>query len=169
MTKRLLLCVLIFCALQAQAMAATYPVIVQVKPLTNILNVVNALGGGSVLDSIPGTNIYLLGLSNLPVLQTLNPILGLLGIQFIEYDKVIAAPGRAQMGVLSVGGAAADWYNAQPSLQLIQSNAARAYSTGRGIVVADLNSKVDYAHPALAGHLKADTILFSDARVMRRR
>jgi subtilisin family serine protease len=32
-------------------------------------------------------------------------------------------------------------------------NAAHQYARGRGIVIADLNSRIDYGHPALAGHL----------------
>jgi thermitase len=36
---------------------------------------------------------------------------------------------------------------------LIRSGNALPYSTGRGVVVADINSKVDVAHPSLIGHL----------------
>jgi len=49
--------------------------------------------------------------------------------------------------------ASADWYKAQPALQLINAAKALPLSTGRGVVVADINSKVDYAHLALSGHL----------------
>jgi len=38
-------------------------------------------------------------------------------------------------------------------MQLIQSGSALAYSTGQGVVIADINSRVDYSHPALSGHL----------------
>ena len=55
---------------------------------------------------------------------------------------------------MTVGSSTArDWYKGQPGLLLIHADAAKTYSTGRGIVVADLNSQVDYAHPALVGHL----------------
>jgi subtilisin family serine protease len=46
-----------------------------------------------------------------------------------------------------------NWYKYQPSMQIIRSNSAQAISSGRGVVVADINSRVDYGHPALIGHL----------------
>jgi len=132
-------------------MAADVPVIVQLGPLGNILNVVNVLGG-TLLDSIPGTNIYLLKLPQLPIISPL--LQGLLGITSVEADKIVTVPARSQMGVLTIGPTtAADWYTAQPELQRIGAGAARSYSRGAGIVIADLNSAVDFAHPALAGHL----------------
>jgi subtilisin family serine protease len=154
MIRRIVLCLLMVCVLQTQAMAAVQPVIVQVKYGTNILNLLSALGGGLVLDRIPNTNIYLLGLVKLPLLTALNPLLSLLGLQFMEYDKLVAGPAQGKIGVLTVGNTMpADWYVAQPSFQLLRAGAAHTYSRGRGIVIADLNSKIDYAHPALAGHL----------------
>ena len=33
------------------------------------------------------------------------------------------------------------------------ADAALGFSKGRGVVVADINSRVDYGHPALMGHL----------------
>ena len=39
------------------------------------------------------------------------------------------------------------------SFKLIRAGDALPYSTGRGMVVADINSKVDIGHPALRGHL----------------
>jgi len=38
---------------------------------------------------------------------------------------------------------------------LIHSDAAQNYSTGRGLIIADINSRIDYGHPALAGHIGA--------------
>src|SRR5438128_8868531 len=150
MIKRILLCLVVFRALSANAMAAV-PVIVQLGPLGNILNVVNTLGG-TLLDQIPGTKIYLLSLPTIPIVSPL--LQSLLGITSIEADKIIPVPARSQMGVLTVGQTtAADWYNAQPDLVKIRSTAAQSYSRGAGIVIADLNSAVDFAHPALAGHL----------------
>src|SRR5882672_6509413 len=151
MVKRILLCLLVFCTLSANAMAADVPVIVQLGPLGNILNVLNVLGG-TLLDQVPGTKIYLLKLPNIPIVSGL--LQSLLGITSIEPDKTVAVPGRSQTGVLTVTQTtAADWYKAQPELQRIRATAAQAYSRGNGIVIADLNSSVDFAHPALAGHL----------------
>src|SRR3989449_1102285 len=151
MAKRILLCLLVFCTLSANAMAADVPVIVQLGSLGNILNVLNVLGG-TLLDQVPGTKIYLLKLPSLPIVSSLTQTL--LGITSIEADKIVAVPGRSQMGVLTVGQTtAADWYKAQPELQRIRTTAAQAKSRGAGIVIADLNSSIDFAHPALAGHL----------------
>ena len=151
MAKRILLCLLVFCTLSANAMAADVPVIVQLGSLGNILNVLNVLGG-TLLDQVPGTKIYLLKLPSLPIVSSLTQTL--LGITSIEADKIVAVPGRSQMGVLTVGQTtAADWYKAQPELQRIRTTAAQAKSRGAGIVIADLNSSLDFAHPALAGHL----------------
>ena len=151
MIKRIVLCLLVFCTLSANAMAADVPVIVQLGPLGNILNVVNVLGG-TLLDQIPGTKIYLLKLPNIPIISPL--LQGILGIVFVEPDKIVPVPARSQMGVLTTGHTtAADWYKAQPNLAKIRSTNAQSYSRGTGIVIADLNSSVDFAHPALAGHL----------------
>src|SRR5207237_9529730 len=97
MIKRIVLCLLVFCTLSANAMAADVPVIVQLGPLGNILNIVNVLGG-TLLDSIPGTKIYLLKLPNIPIVS---PLLSLLGVTSIEADKILVVPGRSQKGVLT--------------------------------------------------------------------
>ena len=135
-------------------MAATSsPVIIQTGGLTgNILNIISTLGGGTLLDSIPGTNIYLVNLPNLPVVTPL--LQSLLGIVFMEPDKHVSSPARGQMGILTVPvQTGPDWYRLQPELERIEAPNAQTISKGRGVVVADLNSLVDYTHPALIGHL----------------
>jgi len=150
MIKRILLCLVVFCTLSVNAMAAV-PIIVSLGPLGSILNVVNTLGG-TVLDQIPGTKIYLLSLPNVPIVSPL--LQSLLGITSIEKDKLIAVPGLPHGGLITIGSTTAvDWYKAQPALQKIRVTSAQSYSRGAGIVIADLNSAVDFAHPALAGHL----------------
>jgi subtilisin family serine protease len=58
------------------------------------------------------------------------------------------------MDILTVGNTTKfDWYKMQPEMVRINAISAQSYSTGKGIVVADLNSLIDYSHPALAGHL----------------
>ena len=52
-------------------MAASNPMIVQTGPLVNVFSLLNALGGGTLLDQVPGTTIYLLDLPNLPVITGL--------------------------------------------------------------------------------------------------
>src|SRR6266850_2088055 len=141
------LLILIF-GLSAQAFAA-YPLIVQIPPAASITTVAATLGG-SVIDSIPGANTYLLSVPFLPSPVTVS----LLGIQWMELNKSVTLPRFGQRGVVQVPGtAAADWYKNQPWMQLIKAGSASQHSTGTGVVVADINSQVDYAHPALAGHL----------------
>src|SRR6266851_5039145 len=136
MIKRILLCLVVFCTLSVNAMAAV-PVVVALGPLGSILNVVNTLGG-TLLDSIPGTKIYLVSFPSIPVVSPL--LQSLLGITYIETDKLIAVPGLPQAGLVTIGTTtAADWYKAQPELQKIRSTSAQSYSRGAGIVIADLN------------------------------
>jgi hypothetical protein len=101
---------------------------------------------------VPGTNIYLVNLPNLPVVTPL--LQSVLGIVFMEPDRRVVSPARGQMGILTVPAqTGADWYKFQPELMRIQAPNAQAYSQGKGVVIADLNSLVDYRHPALIGHL----------------
>jgi subtilisin family serine protease len=152
MIKRILLCILLVSLVSSSAMAATNnPVIIQLGPLGSVLGVLNVLGG-TVLDQVPGTTIYLVNLNSLPVLGPL--LQTVLNIVFLEPDKQIPVQNRSQFGIMQVAGTTAvDFYKTQPDLLLVRANLANTYSTGRGIVVADLNSQVDYAHPALVGHL----------------
>jgi subtilisin family serine protease len=127
-------------------------VVVKVLPGTN-LTLVNNLLGGTVLDAIPEANTYLL---KVPVLPVLSPVLKLLGVEWIESNRVLSLPANPQLKLLDVPWSnGSGWYGAQPALQLIRTQGAQQYSTGRGIIIADINSRVDLGHPALAGHLGA--------------
>jgi subtilisin family serine protease len=147
---RLICCLLLllFGFFTANAEAAV-PIIIKVSPLANILNIASVLGG-SVLDTLPGGDTYLLSVPSLPVVT---PLLQLLGVQWIEQNKLLTLPKFTAVGLTPSSSTVADWYTHQPAMLLIQSNAAHDYSTGRGIVVADINSRVDYGHPALLGRL----------------
>ncbi len=135
--------------LSSQADAASYPLIVQI-PRTVSIHTLAATLGGTVVDSIPGANTYLLNLPVVPLPATAT----VLGIQWMELNTGVRLPRFSRPGVLKVPGtAAADWYKLQPAMQLINAGKALPFSTGRGVVVADINSQVDYAHPALVGHL----------------
>lgn len=128
---------------------AAVPLIVQVGPLSNIVSIVASLGG-ALVDRIPGTNIYLL---NVPVVPS-SLTSSLLGIQWAELNRGVSLPAVSMPVTLNVPASVpADWYKNQPSMLLIRSGQALNYSRGRGVVVADLNSRVDVAHPALIGHL----------------
>ncbi len=147
---------LLFGSSPAQAQNSGVNVIVHLRPLSTINQVLGTLTGGTVIDSITGADIYLINLPSLPLVQTLlaapASLLQLLGIDWIEINKGVVEPSHLRFGILQKTGAA-DWYKNQPSFMLIRAGQALPYSTGRGIVVADINSKVDVGHPSLIGHL----------------
>ena len=154
--RRLFLIIGLILALGSQGHAqlnlSPVPVIVQISPLANITNIAFALGG-TVVDSIPGANTYLLQVPLVPTTLT-NSLLSLLGIQWIEVNTGVSIPNITVLNQVTIPGTAVpDWYKNQPAWQIIESQGALQYSTGRGIVVADINSQVDYSHPALIGHL----------------
>jgi subtilisin family serine protease len=146
---RIIVILLVISGLATPAFATSVPLIVQISPAANIAGIAAALGG-TIVDSIPDARTYLL---NVPVVPP--PLTApLLGIQSIEPNTAVTLPKFARPAVLTVPGtAAADWYRHQPSMLLIRAGNALPYSTGRGIIVADINSQVDYGHPALVGHL----------------
>jgi subtilisin family serine protease len=141
---------------QVQA-ASSIPLIVKILPGSSLLRVLDWLTG-SLIDSIPGSNIYLVNVPKLPVIQ---PVLGLLtdtlqlvGIDWFEVNNGVTEPSHFRWGIVEVPGTtASDWYKNQPSYQLMRAGQALPYSTGRGILIADINGSVDYAHPALRGRL----------------
>jgi len=152
--RRTLLIMLLVCwMVPASAHAATtIPVVVKLQIPAN-LSLINALLGGTVIDSMPETNTYLLRLPSVPVLSS---TLKLLGVEWIEQDRGIALPSNPRLSLLNVPWSnTSDWYKNQPAFQIVHANDALAYSTGRGILIADINSRVDIGHPALQGHIAA--------------
>src|SRR2546428_7830076 len=112
-----LLCLFFILLFAVNAQAGSLPVIVKVSPIANISLIASTLGG-TVLDSLPGANTYLLKLPSLPLLTT---ALQLLGVQWIEQNKLMAQPRFAPVAMLSTPGAtAADWYKYEPSMMLIR-------------------------------------------------
>src|SRR6266567_4166506 len=148
--RKLLILLLVLAATQLNAGSNGYTVIVELQPNARSQAVAAAFGG-TVVDSIEGTSIYLLRVPALPALQS-NPALG---VQSVESNVVVRLrPRFGALGVLNTPSSdPAEWYAGQRAMKLIRADQAMAYSKGRGVVVADLNSRVDYAHPALIGHL----------------
>ena len=147
-SRRALLILSVVLVFSAHASAAS-PLIIQISPFSSINSIVAALGG-SLVDSVPGTNIFMLNVPVVPSTFTAS----LLGIQWMELNKGVTQPGFVPFGLVNVPpSVASDWYKAQPAMLLIRSADALAYSRGRGVVVADINSSVDLTHPALIGHL----------------
>ena|SRR5579862_2032643 len=116
----LIVALILFFGLSFRAEAASYPLIVQVSPTVSI-DAIAATLGGTVVDSIPGANTYLLNLPFVPL-----PTRAIeLGIQWMEVNTSVSLPLFTLRGVLSVpGGAAADWYKGQPTIQLIHAGKA---------------------------------------------
>src|ERR1700741_2601324 len=114
MTKRLLVCILtctlLFSAFSTPAMAAgSNPLIIETGGLVGgILSIISALGGGTLLDQVPGTNIYLV---NLPTIPIVSPLLQtILGIVFMEPDERVTAPVAGREGLLTIPAqTAVDW------------------------------------------------------------
>lgn len=132
--------------------ATTIPVVIKVTPGANV-SLITSLLGGTLIDGIPEANTYLVRLPSLP---TLNTSLQLLGVQWMEQDTGISLARNWGFPLANVPwDSGSTWYRVQPALELIRSNAALDYATGSGVIIADINSRVDYAHPALAGHLGA--------------
>jgi len=151
--RRLLLIICLIFALSMQGSAqlslTSVPLIVQISPLASITNIASALGA-TVVDSIPGAYTYLLNVPLVPPTFTAS----LFGIQWVEVNTGVSIPNVAILSQVTIPGTVApDWYKNQPAWQIIESQRALQYSTGRGIVVADINTQVDYSHPALIGHL----------------
>src|SRR5438874_2034443 len=148
--RHLILCLILMLTLAAQGSAAGVPLIIQLSPTASLGGVLSFLGG-TLVDSIPDARLYLI---NAPQLPLLSPTLSLLGVQWLETNKGVALPNSLQLGVLQTATATtADFYKNQPAMQLTRSQQALTYARGRGIVVADVNSLIDYSHPALKGHL----------------
>jgi subtilisin family serine protease len=146
----LILCLILALTTYGSAQIISIPIIVQTSATANINTIASAVGG-TVVDSIPGAYTYLM---NVAVVPTLTGTLSLLGVQWIEVNTAVWLPNIAVLSAVTIPGTVApDWYKNQPAWQLIQSQNALPYSTGRGVVVADINSQVDYSHPALRGHL----------------
>ena len=127
----LLIIALLFGSTTAQAQSTGVNVIVHLTPLATINQVLRTLIGGTVLDSIPGADIYLVNVPNLPLVQSLlgtsSLLLQTLGIDWIEINKGVVEPSHVRFGVLQKSGAA-DWYKNQPSFMLTRAGQALPYA-----------------------------------------
>lgn len=143
-------------------LAAAQPVnvIVRMEPDSTIGGILHLLNG-LILDHIPGTDIYLVSLPALPVV--LPP-----GVLFIEINRSVSLPLSQEFGGLLQGSqkTPADWYSQQAALQVVNLNDAHGWSTGVGVVIASIDSRVDHDHAALIGHLTDgyDFVVESGAR-----
>jgi len=113
------------------------------------IDAVAAHANGAVVAVIPGAHQFLLSVPavphNLPDTE----------VRWMELNQGTRLPGASHRVYVNVPTttAGADWYKTQPAFRLVNLQNALTYSTGAGVIIADINSQVDYSHPALAGHL----------------
>src|SRR2546423_8165429 len=138
---------LIFLLLGAAEAFAGNQVIVKLEPNMNIRNVARFLGG-RVLDQIPNQNLFLV---EVPARMPDNA--RFLGVHSWEPNRIVRKLNTVSGFIMNGPSLAPHWYDAQPALTRIGRPAAELVSTGRGVVIADVNSGVDVAHPALIGGL----------------
>jgi subtilisin family serine protease len=121
--------------------------VVQLPPTANAADVATH-AGGAIVDRIPEANQFLLSVPAVPNhLQDSE-------VRWTELNQGARLPSGPHAAYLNISqNTAADWYKTQPSFALINLSNALSYSTGGGVVIADINSQVDYSHPALIGHL----------------
>jgi subtilisin family serine protease len=142
--RRLFAIAAVVLGLAGHASAATYQIIVECAYGTD-MNAIAAAYGGSVLDWIPGSNTWLVGSSS-PSPSYLPQ-----GVIYAEANlNVATSPGT---GSVVSSPSDPNWYRLQPAMRLIRADRASSFATGKGVVVADINSLVDYSHPSLVGHL----------------
>jgi len=141
--RKLIVALLLFTSSQFTALASDH-VIVEL-PSTARASAVAAAAGGEVEQSISGTNFYLMKVPSGKAV---------FGAVSAQLNDAVALRPAAKMGILKTGASkASEWYALQPAMKLVHADKAATMATGRGVVVADLNSRVDYGHPALRGHL----------------
>jgi subtilisin family serine protease len=124
-------------------------VIVELSPSARATSVAAAVGG-QIEQSIPGTNFYLLKVPSGTALGAASN-LGVIGAQL---DSGVSVHPMAAFLILKVPASKpAEWYTQQPAMKLVNADKANTISKGRSIVIADINARIDYGHPALIGHL----------------
>jgi subtilisin family serine protease len=134
-------------SLNANAMDVEYRVVVHVTDGANINAIADAYDG-KVLDALTA-NTYLMDVKCLTPKHLVSGVVSMVSDTLVRH-------GRSKGGIISVkAGTTPDWYFAQPALKFIGVDQTRSESRGRGTIIADINSAVDYSHPALRGHLTA--------------
>jgi subtilisin family serine protease len=143
--RLVLLLILVLTVLSGSALAAERLVIVQVTAGADVKAIADAYDG-KVLDALGGNN-YLL---RIKLLSPKVPVSGLISME----SNSLVRNGNGKGGVVGIKpGISPNWYINQPAFQLIHADKVRRLSTGKGLIIADINALVDYSHPALKGHL----------------
>jgi subtilisin family serine protease len=141
-----LFCVASLSFLNLQAFAQI-GLVVQLPPTANIDSVATH-ANGVIVGAIPEAHQFLLSVPATPHNLPDNEV------HWMELNQGTSLPSGPHHQYVDVPATAgADWYNTQPPFARINLQNALTYSTGAGVIVADINSGVDDTHPALAGHL----------------
>jgi subtilisin family serine protease len=145
--RKVVAALLLIVSTQLAVWAGSDHVIVELSPSAQPAAVAN-VAGGNVVQSIPGTNFYLMIVPSAQAFAN-NPPKGVIAV---ELNSGAALRPTGAFGIIK-SPLGADWYAQQPAMQLVNAGKAAAIASGRGIVIADVNSQVDVGHPALLGHL----------------
>ena len=151
--RKLITALLLIASSQLTAWASD-KVIVELGPNARASAVAAAMGG-EVLESIPGSTHVLMKVPSAAAAAALarQPQSGIVSV---ELNDAVTIRPTGKIGILKVPASKpAQWYSGQPAFKLVRVEAAHGLAKGRGVVVADINSRVDYGHPALVGHLTA--------------
>ena len=129
---------------------ADWDIVVSLPPNANVPDVA-AAGNGVVREVFPFSDGLLVRLT-VPASPNFSSNSN---VRFSEQIASTTLPSNphARCWVTAPLTADASWYKTQPGFRLINLNNALPYATGRGVVVAVIDSLMDYSHPALAGHL----------------
>ena len=144
--RKLLTVLLIIASCQLSAWASD-KVIVELGPNARASAVAAAVGG-EVLESIPGSSQVLLKVPSIAAAAAFahTPQSGIVSV---ELNDAVTIRPTGGLGILKLPASKpAQWYSRQPAFKLVRVEAAQGQAKGRGVVVADLNSRVDYGHPA---------------------
>ena len=147
LVRRRFLPLLVIVELFATQALAQVGLIVQLPPQANVQAIADH-AGGAIVDVMPSASQFLLSVPALPHNLPDNDI------RWMEANQRTVLLSNPRTGYLQAPqNAAASWYKTQPTLGLIKLAQAQTYATGNSIVVAIIDSQVDYSHPALIGHL----------------
>ena len=144
--RKTMLALLVLIMSQLSAWAASDTVVVEVHG--GRAAALAAQFGGKVIDEIQGTSYVLMRVPSAAALAR-HPM-----VVSAELNDAVTLKPAGRLGILKTpASGAAEWYAQQPAMKLIRADKALAFSRGRRVVVADLNSRIDYGHSALVGHL----------------
>src|SRR4051812_30147135 len=124
---------------QLAVLAGSDHVIVELSSSARAAAVAAAVGG-EIERSIPENNFYLMKVPSASVFN--QTPLGVVGAQL---DDAVSVHPTAWFLILKMPASKpAEWYGEQPAMKLVNADKAAAISKGRSIVIADINSRIDY-------------------------